>query len=274
MEGHNTYFFVIPVMVLIGMLPFSMVSIQSMVMAWKKRSENDLPLFSMIIVLTVIIFFSFSKTKLPNYTIPAYPFFAILAGWYMDKLISRDSKKNHMIFSGWIYLAVVSTVPVILNIYMKKDITLNPFSGLSLYFLILPLAAIPAIWLIYKNQFLNSIILLSVSWMILIFQFFFILYPKIDTQNPIAKTLPLIDKNKTVAAFGLYNSSYSFYLKKPFIPLHDTIDLKKFVNQNAGGYVISRKQRLNEIQKVKGLEIIAEEKDLFENTTTIILQVR
>ena len=273
MEGHGAFFLVTPLIVLLGMLPFSVFSIQSLVAGWKNRKENSLLLYCFLIVLTIIGFFSISRTKLPNYTVPAYPFLAILVGWYIDKVLRSEVKKPFIKPAYWIYLVIITALPFVIYFLLEKDPLFNHLRNISWYFLLLPAGAVLALIFLYRNKFLYSILSLSVSWIIVTLLFFYFLFPKIDRENPVAKILPQIDRSEPVAVYGLYNSAFSFYLKKPFTPLSDSTELAAFAAKNHGGYIIARKKQLPEIRKVKGLELIAEEKDIFEIPTTVVLRV-
>lgn len=273
MEGHGAFFLVTPLMVLLGMLPFSVFTIQSFGAGWKNRKENSLLLFCIIVSLTIIAFFSFSKTKLPNYTVPAYPFLAVLAGWYTDRLLSGNFKRPFIRLSLWIYLAVVISIPIIIYILLVKDPLFQDLKKLSLYFSILPLAGITALAFVYKKKPLPALLALSVSWIAVTFLFFYILYPQIDRRNPVARSLPRIDKTRPVAVYGLYNPAFSFYIRKPFTPLSDTTELANYVSAHPGAYIISRKRRLEELRETGKLRLIAEDRDIFEIPTTVILEV-
>jgi 4-amino-4-deoxy-L-arabinose transferase-like glycosyltransferase len=85
MEGHGGFFLLPLIMVIAGLLPLGIFCIQAMFLAWKQRA-NEVLLFCLCIVLGIIMFFSFSQTKLPNYTAPAYPFIAILLGFFLSEL--------------------------------------------------------------------------------------------------------------------------------------------------------------------------------------------
>src|SRR5690606_24503694 len=72
-EGHGGKFWLTLVFVIGGMLPTSVFVIQAFRLWWVERM-NDFLFFCGLFALVVIVFFSISSTKLPNYTVPAYPF--------------------------------------------------------------------------------------------------------------------------------------------------------------------------------------------------------
>jgi 4-amino-4-deoxy-L-arabinose transferase-like glycosyltransferase len=50
------------------------------------RAENVLPLIGLVWMVTVVVFFSFSATKLAHYIVPALPGAAILIAWRLDQI--------------------------------------------------------------------------------------------------------------------------------------------------------------------------------------------
>src|SRR3990172_13157368 len=96
-SGHGApiYYF-IPV-ILLAFFPWSAFLPYSLIRSFRlKRSKNhythkDLAiLFASLWFLTVLVFFSISKTKLPGYILPLAPAIAILVGWIWDEtLMSR-----------------------------------------------------------------------------------------------------------------------------------------------------------------------------------------
>ncbi len=273
MDRHGAVFLVVPLIVILGMLPFSTVIFQSFAAGWKKRKGNDMLFYSIVVSLTIMTFFSFSKTKLPNYTVPAYPFLAILVGWYISELLAGKFSKPLLKITFWIYLAVAFSIPVVLYIILGQEPVFSGLKNNSWYFLLLPFGGILSILCIYYKKLLNAFLALSLSWIIMSLMFYYWLFPKIDKLNPVARALPLIDTSRPVAVYGIYNSAFSFYIKKPFTPLSSTGQLEQYVKTHPGSYVISRKSKMDDLEKAGHLRLIAEDKDIFEIPTTVILQV-
>jgi len=84
MEGHyGSLLYYIPVL-LIGLLPFTSLYVKVLV-GMKKLFKNDLHLFLILWFLFVLLFFSFSGTKLPHYVIYGYTPLFILVGLYWSE---------------------------------------------------------------------------------------------------------------------------------------------------------------------------------------------
>ncbi len=273
MEGHGAIFLVTPFMVVVGLLPFSIFIIQAFRSGWKARQENRLLLFSLIIILTIVVFFTFSKTKLPNYTVPAYPFIAILIGNYLAFL--QDSLKDVRkicILTLVIYFLIMTLLPFIVYYALKMDPELAILDHLALYFILLPLGGLLGLLFTLKDNFKGMVLSLSLSWVVIILLFFYIIYPQVDQKNPVARTIESLDKNLPIAAYKIYNPSFSFYIPKPFDRLRTKTDVQEYIKNNLG-YIITRKSLAGEIDDLTQLRKVGEAKDIFEIPTTVIYQI-
>jgi 4-amino-4-deoxy-L-arabinose transferase-like glycosyltransferase len=275
MEGHGAIFLVTPLIVIIGLLPFSIFFVQAYRYGWINRKKDPLLLYAGIISLTFIFFFAFSKTKLPNYTVPAYPFIALLIGRYLDVLQDNYQKFKKSIFiSLWIYCCIALVIPIGLYIGLKLDPVLEHLRNQSFYFYLIPAGAISALIFAYYSRFKEIILSLSLSWIIITLLFFYIIFPKIDQNNPIAKLLPTMDIEKPVAGYKIYNSAFSFYIKKP-IPTFDTPEeLNDYVQKAGEGYILTRKVLTPDLEQFENIEIIGEAKDIFEIPTTVVYEIK
>jgi hypothetical protein len=115
---------------------------------------------------------------------------------------------------------------------------------------------------------------LCLSWIISTLLFFYIIFPKIDQVNPIARLLPGMDTEKPFAAYDIYNSAFSFYLKKP-VPTFKTADeLNEYIQGTREGYILSRKNLEDEFTHLDNIFKIGEAKDIFEIPTTVVYEIR
>jgi 4-amino-4-deoxy-L-arabinose transferase-like glycosyltransferase len=273
MEGHGAIFLVTPLMVFLGLLPFSIFFIQSFNLGWKRRKTSDLLLFCIIIILIIVLFFSLSSTKLPNYTVPAYPFLAILIGHYLARLHDTCKKESgYLILTLSIYWIITLTIPLGLYIGLGLEPVLSHLKHLAIYFIILPLGGIFALFFSIKSKFKGIILSLSLSWILIVLLFFYLIYPQVDQINPVAKTINKIDTELPVAAYKIYNASFSFYIRKPFHEIRNKADLGSYIKKNRG-YIITRKSYAEEISGFMQLKKVAEAKDIFEIPTTVIYQI-
>ncbi len=270
MEGHDGIFLITPLIVLVGMLPGSAFFIQSFYMAWQKRKEPSI-LFVSIVTLTVVIFFSTSGTKLPNYTMPAYPFFAIIIGYYLSEAI----RKNQLNKIAFIFLTVLGfALPIVGYFILESDKYLNHIPFVAAAFIPMAIGGLWSLYYLRNRQIQRSLIAITLSWIVTACLFFGWAYPLIDQENPVAKTLPALDLGKDFYHYKRVNAAYIFYLKKPVPQLSGTAEIQSLIDSGKDFYLISRKGYDEELEVIIGLEKILEAKDIFETPFTTIYQVK
>ncbi len=273
MEGHGGIFLITFLFVFFGLLPFSIYVIQTFISSWKNRFKNDFLVFLLFAVIIYVGFFAISKTKLPNYTTPIYPSFAILLGYFMWQMKFIDLKKYKILWSLILYVFI--TVLIIIGAYfgLKSEPVLSHLTYLSYFFGILTLGGMVAIFYYFKKESFKINFSLSAFSIVLIFLFFYYIFPKIDKQNPVMVMLPLIDKSKPVVSYKAFNPAFAFYLRKPIKKFGNPKDLVKYLKEDKT-YVLTRKKYLKDIKNIKGLKVLKIRRDLFERTTSVLLIYR
>jgi 4-amino-4-deoxy-L-arabinose transferase-like glycosyltransferase len=261
MEGHGGIFLVTFIFVFIGLLPFSVFAIQSLIKAFKNRS-NDFILFNLIFASVYIVFFAISKTKLPNYTVPAYFPLAILIGYYISNFNNLKGKNFYIPVGIYILISILITIGVYIGLKNEK-----PVSDLSyLAFGFLTMAVFGLIALFIKNK-LYSLFSISLGAVLTTILFFTVMFPPIDKRNPVQQMLPLIDKNRDVYYYRGFNPAFVFYLRKRIPPTNKN-DL---INKN-NVYILSRKRFIKDLQGIPNLKLLREQKDLFEKYISVLLE--
>jgi 4-amino-4-deoxy-L-arabinose transferase-like glycosyltransferase len=84
------YYFL--VVLAVGWFPWTFLLPQIVVSQWKRR-RDERSLFLVLWTLLLLVFFSFSHSKLPHYILPLYPPLAVLTGVTFVKVLSDDSSK-------------------------------------------------------------------------------------------------------------------------------------------------------------------------------------
>jgi 4-amino-4-deoxy-L-arabinose transferase-like glycosyltransferase len=108
-EHYQPFWYYIPV-VLLGLTPWAVIAVTAFADAvggsineWKargakgryighERAGDAFPEFLVLWAVVVIVFFSFSESKLPGYILPALPPLTILAGDYLNRIRGRGLK--------------------------------------------------------------------------------------------------------------------------------------------------------------------------------------
>ncbi|WP_346863710.1 glycosyltransferase family 39 protein [uncultured Draconibacterium sp.] len=263
MEGHGGIFLITFLYVFAGLFPFALFFPQVFKEAYKNKSNNFI-LFNLIAGLTVVVFFSVSQTKLINYTVPSYPFIAVLTGYYFAFKLQtfRQIRTNYFFL---LFLGIL--IPIGGFIGLKYDPSLAPVNTQALWFAVLPLGLICAYF--FRKEIVKFILLIGATTLLTACVFFAIVFPVFDQQNPVVQSLPLL-KGKEVVYFEKFNPSYSFYLKKKIEKI-EANQMDDFFNSNPEGVIISTKKRYEKAVLAGDYTILYSGKDLFESPTSILI---
>ncbi len=269
MEGHGGFYGLTLIYVFLAFLPFAFFLIQSFRNAWRKRKGNDPVLFSLIISFVIVLFFTISATKLPNYPMPAYPFIALIVAFYFT---SEKIKKLKALLI--INLLISILLPVIAYLATNVIDEISFLAYHSFIFTIIPVGAAIALWIWLKQKNQGKVILtLSCSWIITIFLVFICIFPVISRQDPVQQALPSLDTSKPFAYYRRYNSAFPFYLKKPIQKLMTIEEVENFFRKHPDAYLISATQFEKELNALP-LKKIFQKKDLFESPVTTMYVIK
>jgi len=256
-------------MVIAGLLPLGIFCIQAMFLAWKRRA-NEALFYCLCIVLGIIIFFSFSQTKLPNYTTPAYPFIAILIGFLLSELQGLNVSLNKVKWAYGFYTILAFLIPVAVYVGLMSDNNVQVAAGVWIWFIPIPAGSLIGWYFIRKNEISKFIFSMTLSFILSNFLFFAKAYPQVYGINPVAGSLELLKNQPDLVYYKMMNPAYIFNMQRlvPAIQSQDSLSLYLKTHPNAK--VISRKQFEKEIQAAGDMVSVFEQKDTFENPITVI----
>ncbi len=268
MEGHGGIFLITIAIVLIGMLPFTSF-LGEVIKKRKSVFNHETVQFAALVTLVFTIFYSVSSTKLPNYPMPCYPFFAVVLGAFISHLINKriTSKK----YPQYILLFIMTVIPIAGYFAIKQEVEAKHISWIALTLLIAPIMFIAHLIQNRKADWFRRIIIVAIGYSFFNIIFLHIVYPKLYEQNPVSKTIRLVNQYDHIYSYQIYNPGYNFYLNTNIkeYPSLDSIQAK--LKEYPDALIISRKEFENELKQMN-LEVIAEHHDIFELPTTIILK--
>jgi 4-amino-4-deoxy-L-arabinose transferase-like glycosyltransferase len=137
----------IPVM-LLGLTPWAVIAIAALVDAvqgsfaeWRarrakfryighSRAGDAFPEFLVLWALFPIVFFSFSKSKLPGYVLPSIPALTILAGDYLNRK-RQQGLKTWLLITHAVLTGVLSAAVLLLPRYLLNPGVLPPANALA-----------------------------------------------------------------------------------------------------------------------------------------------
>jgi len=275
MEGHGGPFIITPLIVLIGLLPLGIFIFSAL------KNFNDLwgqPFirYAVLIVIVYVAFFSISRTKLPNYPMPCYPFAAILIGAWLNNLIV---KRKPLPLYGFLVLLVVSlALPIGAWVALNKETETSSIAVHAWSLVFLPVAV--GWTFIYRKKWTRKKMIITLTAVYFLFNFLFIsiLYPMVYRQNPVSKIYKAIGAKSILIAYQDFNPAFLFNagnndFKMPVYRNPDS--LKQIVNASNDDiyhtYIITREDRLTTIDSIF-YTVVARHHDLFEYPTNVLLK--
>jgi 4-amino-4-deoxy-L-arabinose transferase-like glycosyltransferase len=288
-EGHGGLFVVTIAFVIIGLLPF-IVFIGEVIKRRKAVFANDLVLFSGIVVLAFVVFFSISSTKLPNYPMPCYPFAAIIIGHFLSLLLKGETTSKK--YPLYILIGFTALVAIGGFFAIAQEPAAASINWIALFLLVAPLALL-VVSILWKN--LGSyarIIWILAAYSIFNSMLLHFIYPTLYSQNPVTKTMRIVERHKEVYSYKkvskepytiaknntftivnqegeFYNPAYNFYLRKPVKKFTNIDSLQAALLVHPGAILITTKDTEEQLSRL-GLIKVAEHHDLFENPTTVL----
>lgn len=262
MGGHGGIFLVTLGFVALGMLPFSVFAVQSIRGSWKKAP--DLAVFSLIVFCSVVVFYAASRTKLINYTVPAYPFLAILTGYFLDRLCVHPVTPPKGARASFLVLGILTTLmPVAAFLWTRSGTALRPFWWIALCMLLYPAGT----WTGYVF-FRRGKIARGLSWVVATFVCGTLIlfagpYPALDGQTPLRKIQAMVGSGKPVAAYRKFPDGLVFYVGRPVPVLTDTGAVRSFFERHPDGLLVTREKHADTLEALRGILPMRADPEIF-----------
>lgn len=275
MEGHGGLPVVTWAFVLLGLLPFSFFIIQGFVHSWKRRKTHDYILFSFLVAVVFIVFFSISITKLPNYPMPSYPFIAVLIAVYLNGILDKSIPIKGYKISLWVLIFITFLLPIAGYIALSKvEIQLYSQRYSSIYLFILPFGSILALFYLHQKRYLRSILALGFSAMFLSLQLFQFVYPGLLTESPVTLAKEHINEDSQVILYKGYDPAFLFNFERTY-PLAETKEeVLKYIENKPDGMILTKEKFFNSEWADVQTEVLLKQKALFENYTIVIFKLK
>jgi len=273
MDGHGGSFLLTFLFIIAGMLPFSIFAVRAFRSGWKNRKNEKIVFLSIISVATVILFYAFSHTKLINYTTPSYPFFAIIIGSYLSKLVNNKIKKINVKPELYILSVLITAIPVGIYFYTKNTDPLGAISWIAWFFVIFPLGA--ALALLLNNKSLQkSILAISFTFIISTFIFFAGPFKIIDKQSPVQKQKEFVQSHKNIVAYKNFDPAFAFYAQNPIPVFLNEEELENYLKKNNDVLVLCRERNLSFMDSIPNLRRVSIDHDLFSRRSSGVFHQR
>ncbi len=269
-EGHGGLFFVTPLFVILGLLPFSVFIIQSFKNAWISRKKDDFLLFSFIVSTLTILFFSISSTKLPNYPMPCYPFVAILLGVYLCRIFSGEISPKNTYWSLWFLLFLSVVVPVGGFVALTIEKQFYDVRYVSQLLVALTIVSIFALYFYKKRDIKKSFFAIATGWILTGFFLFGIIYPTLTRKSPVSMASNYIKEDTKVIVFKRFDSAFPINFNRTFEVFESIEEIDSYLAENPDAFIITNIRKKEDLELLAQYKLLLEQKALFENHTTRI----
>ncbi|MEN0046831.1 MAG: glycosyltransferase family 39 protein [Bacteroidota bacterium] len=274
MENHGGGFWMTWIYVLVGMMPFIFFlpaairkSIFTEISLTEKSKSSNFLLLCSLAALVIIGFFTVSTTKLPNYTVPAYPFLAVLLGYYF----SQKKQLSWIPLAFWTLIGVA--LPIGLFFGVKSYELLNNFEWLAWLFVPLALGGIGSLFFHFKKQSnwsLRSVMIGNIASALLLFS---IGLPKVFEQNPVEQSLHLLDNQEQLIVYKNFNPAYLFNLERTIPRVRVPLGLQQQLKVHPNTTILTQERYLKELRFFPyPLDTIFMQQDLFEQQRSVLLR--
>lgn len=270
MEGHGGIFIITWLFVILGLLPFSVYVVQSFIFGFKQR-KNDLLLFAYIVSCVFVGFFSISQTKLPNYTMPSYPFIALLIAFFLQEQMQSDKGKKQLKLGLIILLILSILLPIGGFIALSIEEQLKPARWYSLFILIVTVGSGIALRLFNQDKVRKSLLIVGFSWVGLSFFLHGFIYPKLFKENPVSMAQEILPKNAKIIAYKRFDSAFPINFNQTFKVVDSLDEVEQFFKENPEGYVMSNDGSRKDLLQLN-TEQVLHQKAVFENHHTLIVK--
>ncbi len=268
-EGHGGIFLVTPLFVLLGLLPFSVVIVQSFMNGWKNRTTNDLLLFAFASASVTLVFFSIASTKLPNYPMPCYPFVAILLAVYLKQIQNQKILSRALKWSLVFLIFLSMALPVAGFLALSLETQFYEVRWVSLFLLIVTVGGISC-WVYYKRGDLKkSFLSIAFSWILMGLTLFGVIYPVLTRQSPVYLASKIVGKNDNVVVFQRFDSAFPINFNRTFLVVQTLKEVEEYLNEHPDAYLLTNTRDKESLKRMKDdYKLVLEQKALFENHTT------
>ena len=273
MEGHGGIFVVTWLFVILGLLPFSVFVIPAFREAWRKKAESFV-LFGFVVSAVFILFFSISSTKLPNYTMPCYPFLATLIAFYIDTVL-KDSKRTKFLSWGiWGLLIITFLLPVVGYIGLENEKQLENVSWLSSFIFILTFGSILSHYYFRKKKYEESLSSIGISWILFGMVLFGFIYPRLTAQNPVSLSREFIKEDTPFVAYDRFDRAFPINYNTTIKVVSYLKEVEAYLDSVPNGIVISNSRHKDSLLQLKNIQVLMNHKSLFEGHATIMIKKR
>jgi 4-amino-4-deoxy-L-arabinose transferase-like glycosyltransferase len=214
------YLYVVPV----GLLPWTCLLPITLQHHWR-HIRDDKTIWLILWAVMPIVFFSFSKAKLPHYILPSFPPLAILIGVALSRILSDSPERLRYGFAAsWVILSTlfIYLIAGLLRPELFPRIIRGTLDSLAPLYWVCALVSVALALLAFKHSTWTTIspwrIYFAQGFGLLLFvialcEMMVLIAPARSARDIAAKAQPYISPTTQVVSYDTYLEGLPFYLK-------------------------------------------------------------
>jgi hypothetical protein len=276
MEGHGGIFLITWAFVLLGLMPFSFFVFNSLKGLFKSIKKDRFLLFCVLASGIFILFFSVSGTKLPNYTMPCYPFLVYILADCIYNIYIRHKKSTATTITLLVLVLIAVALPIAGYFALSNEKELSTLNHYSFWLIPTAICSVLGFYFYLKAGFKKAFITIALGWVLLNPILFLIVYPALTDQSPVVKSQPILEGKEygEVIVFKRLDAAFPINYNRTYTVVDSIEDIENFFQNNQHGLVLTNSRDYSELLDIEGIRIEFECKALFESHTTRIFRLK
>jgi 4-amino-4-deoxy-L-arabinose transferase-like glycosyltransferase/membrane-associated phospholipid phosphatase len=263
---HSGPFYFYIIVLLAGFFPWVAMLPGAIYRGFKERlgAENGLYLLSSIWFVLVLVFFTISRTKLPNYIFPLFPSAAVLAGLYSSDFLAHGKSGKIALFFIVAFSVLIGAALIalpFLNVKMTIPFPAKFFLTLGAVFVVIAFFSIVAFF-IPRLSFAGMFA--SMGFLLIFLRLHALPPVNLALQRPLydfsvqAKGL---DKNGVLSTYEVNAPSIAFYSQRKIVKTEKstTCDIREHLKRRSQILVITKASKYGELNEFKDLKVLGSE---------------
>lgn len=239
--------------------PWSLFLPSAFILAFSKRSKEDRKTLKFLLtwIIIILLFFSISKGKRPQYILSIYPALALLVGYLGDKAIllwEETFYKRAIIIPSivlqFILALLALAVPIGVGIYFKPDFASMPEFWMAIGMSLITIIFIVLIFSAWKREKVQQLLLLPAVY-VLVFAIYgvHLVIPKMEdykSPRPFCEEIKIrLEQGAEWAMYNFYRATYVYYTDSLVDVIMTKEELGRFLDQSTKSIVAMRERDFN-----------------------------
>lgn len=205
---------------------------------------------------------------------PAYPFVAVLIAFYLKKVLNQKIGLKGYRISLWVLFGITVLIPVtayILLAYIEPELYSVHLSSIQLA--ILPAGTALSLYYLKRKKLFESTLALGACFMFLSLELFQFIYPGLSMKSPAVMAKEVMKPDDDVIIYKGYDPALLFNFERTYQIKETKQQIFEFLESKPETKIITKKKFFDTDWLDEDIEVIMEQKALFENYTLVIFKL-